>query len=135
MTEGLKWTVNQVPKSDDRFLDLMSEENVAKANEFHKSFPQYTVTPLQKLSALASYLGVKNHVQQYVAQLLANVSLVIFNQGITKFVNLFYRIRTQTFVGLFTIPRTFYPQFIKHIEQSPERFHLFFSGMHKINIF
>ena len=60
MTEGLKWTVNQVPKSDDRFLDLMSEENVAKANEFHKSFPQYTVTPLQKLSALASYLGVKN---------------------------------------------------------------------------
>lgn len=60
MTEGLKWTVNQVPTSDDRFLDLMSEENVAKANEFHKSFPQYTVTPLQKLSALASYLGVKN---------------------------------------------------------------------------
>ena len=60
MTEGLKWTVNQVQKSDDRYLDLMSEKNVAKANEFHKSFPQYTVTPLQKLSSLASYLGVKN---------------------------------------------------------------------------
>ena len=60
MTDGLKWTVNHVPGSDDKFLDLMSEENVAKANEFHKSFPQYTVTPLQKLSALASYLGVKN---------------------------------------------------------------------------
>ena len=44
---------------DDKFLDLMSEENVTKANEFHKSFPQYSVTPLQKLSALASYLGVK----------------------------------------------------------------------------
>lgn len=60
MTEGLKWEVNQVPKSDDKYLDLMSEENVKKANEFHKSFPQYSVTPLQKLSALASYLGVKN---------------------------------------------------------------------------
>ena len=59
MTEGLKWTVNHVPGSDDNFLDLMSEENVTKANEFHKSFPQYSVTPLQKLSALASYLGVK----------------------------------------------------------------------------
>ena len=59
MTEGLKWTVNHVPESDDKFLDLMSEENVTKANEFHKSFPQYSVTPLQKLSALASYLGVK----------------------------------------------------------------------------
>ena len=59
MTDGLKWTVNHVPGSDDKFLDLMSEENVTKANEFHKSFPQYPVTPLQKLSALASYLGVK----------------------------------------------------------------------------
>ena len=44
MTEGLKWTVNHVPESDDKFLDLMSEENVTKANEFHKSFPQYSVT-------------------------------------------------------------------------------------------
>ena len=60
MTEGLKWTVNEVPKSDDTYLELMSEANVQKANEFHKSFPQYTVTPLQKLSALASFLGVKN---------------------------------------------------------------------------
>ena len=59
MTDGLKWTVNHVPGSDDKFLDLMSEENITKANEFHKSFPQYSVTPLQKLSALASYLGVK----------------------------------------------------------------------------
>ena len=59
MTDGLKWTVTHVPGSDDKFLDLMSEENVTKANEFHKSFPQYSVTPLQKLSALASYLGVK----------------------------------------------------------------------------
>ena len=59
MTDGLKWTVNHVPGSDDKFLDLMSEENVTKANEFHKSFPQYSVTPLQKLSALAPYLGVK----------------------------------------------------------------------------
>ena len=59
MTDGLKWTVNHVPGSDDKFLDLMSEENVTKANEFHKRFPQYSVTPLQKLSALASYLGVK----------------------------------------------------------------------------
>lgn len=42
MTEGLKWTVNHVAKSDDKHLELMSEENVKKANEFHKSDPQYT---------------------------------------------------------------------------------------------
>ena len=60
MTEGLKWTVNHVAKSDDKHLELMSEDNVKKANEFHKSFPQYTVTPLQDLAELASYLGVKS---------------------------------------------------------------------------
>ena len=38
MTEGLKWTVNHVARSDDKHLELMSEENVKKANEFHKSF-------------------------------------------------------------------------------------------------
>lgn len=60
MTNGLKWTVNEVPGSQDTYLELMSEENVKKANEFHKSFPQYTITPLWKLSHLAEYLGVKN---------------------------------------------------------------------------
>ena len=59
MTEGLKWITNEVPKSEDSYLELMSEENVKKANEFHKSFPQYSVTPLKKLGALAEYLGVK----------------------------------------------------------------------------
>ena len=39
MTEGLKWTVNEVPKSDDKHLELMSEENVKKANEFTQEFP------------------------------------------------------------------------------------------------
>ncbi len=63
MTEGLKWTVNEVPKSDDKHLELMSEENVKKANEFHKSFPQYTVTPLQNLSSLA-YIWSKKHFLQ-----------------------------------------------------------------------
>ena len=60
MTEGLKWTLNEVPKSDDTFLELMSKENVKKANEMCIRDSQYTVTPLQKLSSLASYLGVKN---------------------------------------------------------------------------
>ena len=74
MTEGLKWTVNHVPGSDDKFLDLMSEENVTKANEFHKSFPQYSVTPLQKLSALAkSHTGNRGtgHWQRFLTFLPA----------------------------------------------------------------
>ena len=59
MTEGLKWTVNHVARSDDKHLELMSEENVKKANEFHKSFPQYTVTPLQDLAELHPILVLR----------------------------------------------------------------------------
>ena len=34
-------------------------EEMSKANNFHKSFPQYEVTPLTRLSRLAEYLGLK----------------------------------------------------------------------------
>ena len=40
MKEAIKWTVNHMPKSDDRQLDVMSLPNVAKARFFHSSFPQ-----------------------------------------------------------------------------------------------
>ena len=44
--ETIKWAVNEMPKTDDSQLQVMSLENVAKARAFHESFPQYSVTPL-----------------------------------------------------------------------------------------
>lgn len=55
----LKWTLNQIAKSDDTQVRNMSMEEMSKANNFHKSFPQYEVTPLTRLSKLAEYLGLK----------------------------------------------------------------------------
>lgn len=55
----LKWTLNQIAKSDDTQVQNMSMEEMSKANNFHKSFPQYEVTPLTRLSKLAEYLGLK----------------------------------------------------------------------------
>ena len=60
MSEKIKWVANKMPKSDDRHLGIMSLENVEAARSFHKSFPQYDVTPLAKLDALAADLGLKN---------------------------------------------------------------------------
>ena len=60
MSEELKWALNKMPKTDDRYLNIMSRENVVKANNFHRSFPQYSVTPLHKLSRMADYLGIRN---------------------------------------------------------------------------
>ena len=36
----------------------MSTENVAKARAFHRSFPQYSITPLAKLDGMAKNLGL-----------------------------------------------------------------------------
>ena len=56
--EEIKWVENHLPKSEDKNLGVMSLANVAKARAFHKSFPQYTVTPLAKLDGMAGELGL-----------------------------------------------------------------------------
>lgn len=58
-TAKIRWTLNNIAKSDDRQVAHMSVAEMAKAGDFHRSFPQYEVTPLTRLSSLASYLGLK----------------------------------------------------------------------------
>lgn len=56
--EKIQWAVNEMPKSDDKWLDVMAIEEIEKARSFHKSFPQYQVTPLAKLAGMAKLLGL-----------------------------------------------------------------------------
>lgn len=56
--EKMKWALNCMPKSEDKCLEIMAAENVAKARIFHKSFPQYSVTPLADLKNMAARMGV-----------------------------------------------------------------------------
>ena len=60
MADKIKWVANTMPKSDDAHLGIMSLAHVASARAFHESFPQYSVTPLAKLDALAADLGLAN---------------------------------------------------------------------------
>ena len=56
----VKLIQNECPKSDCKdVLDLMRLSELKKVLAFHKSFPQYSQTPLAKLDALAGKLGVK----------------------------------------------------------------------------
>jgi len=56
---NVKWTKNCVPKTDcSKSLSLMDIETVSTIRNFHKSFPQYGVTPLVSLEKLAGELGV-----------------------------------------------------------------------------
>ena len=56
--DAIKWAANQMPKSEDKWLSVMSAEKVAKARAFHQSFPQYAVTPLTALPEMAKRLGL-----------------------------------------------------------------------------
>ncbi len=56
--EKILWALNKMPKSEDKCLSVMSIENVRQARQFHKSFPQYSITPLAKLDGMAEELGL-----------------------------------------------------------------------------
>lgn len=56
--QNVKWVKNTMPASEDKNLSLMSQENVLKAISFHRSFPQYNITPLWELPAMAKTLGI-----------------------------------------------------------------------------
>lgn len=57
--ETIKWTSNIMEKGTCDELGIMKEDEINAARKFHKSFPQYTETPLQDLSHLAEFLGLK----------------------------------------------------------------------------
>ncbi len=58
MNPPIQWVLNKMPASEDRHLEVMSLPNVAKAQAFHRSFPQYGPTPLAKLPGMAARLGL-----------------------------------------------------------------------------
>lgn len=58
--ETIKWTSNNMDKTSCDELEIMKEDEVKKARSFHKSFPQYTETPLRELKGLADFLGLKS---------------------------------------------------------------------------
>lgn len=47
--DKILWTKNEMPKLEDKELAIMAPEESVKARTFHKSFPQYSVTPLAEL--------------------------------------------------------------------------------------
>ena len=57
--EQIKWTANHMPKTQDAHLSVMALKHVSKAQAFHRSFPQYSQTPLARLNGMAGELGLK----------------------------------------------------------------------------
>ena len=60
MEAKIRWKYNTMPPTEDQVLPLMSEKNVEQARTFHRSFPEYSITPLHALPAMAQRLGIGN---------------------------------------------------------------------------
>lgn len=60
MKESFNIVLNQSNKEDLADLSFINEEESSKAQKFHASFPQYSVTPLRRLNNLADLFGVKD---------------------------------------------------------------------------
>ena len=55
----IKWVKNAIPPSDcSKRLSLMDVGTISRVRDFHRSFPQYSPTPLAALDKLARELGV-----------------------------------------------------------------------------
>jgi len=58
MKDPILWAENNMTKSNDQHLAVMGLDEVNKAATFHRSFPQYSRTPLARLDKMASFLGI-----------------------------------------------------------------------------
>lgn len=58
--DRIKWVGNKMPKTEDNNLKIMALSEVKKARNFHKSFPQYSETPLVNLKEMSKFLGLKD---------------------------------------------------------------------------
>lgn len=59
MDQKIKWVKNQMLENQAKAaIDFLSCQEIDKVRQFHKSFPEYSPTPLCQLKELAGYLGV-----------------------------------------------------------------------------
>ena len=68
-----------------------------------------------KVALFASYDAIEDHMLEHVTQFLDNFFPVVVYQGITQLVRLFYRMWSETLVGLFPVPRTFLPEIVENV--------------------
>ena len=51
----IAWVENKMKKAIGVSMDFLSDDEIKRAKDFHKSFPEYAETPLRKLDNLAEY--------------------------------------------------------------------------------
>ena len=83
-----------------------------------------------EVALLLADAGIEANVQQNVAQFLTDFVFIVLYEGISQLEGLLDCVRTQTLVGLLSVPRTILPERVQNIEIAPESRHFFFFCVH-----
>ena len=67
-----------------------------------------------------TYLGIEYHVQKHITKFLGKFMLLSLEDSITQLIYFLESLRTQRFIGLFPVPRTFLAQLVKNIQKTAE---------------
>ena len=71
-----------------------------------------------KLVLLLSYLRIEDHVEEKVAEFLADIGHIFLEYGIGKLISFLDSLRTQGIQSLLVIPRTLLTERIHNVQQS-----------------
>ena len=67
-----------------------------------------------------AYLGIEKDMKQHITEFLRQFVFIACENGSIEFIHLFNGLRAKRLVGLLTVPRTFFPQFIEDVQNASE---------------
>ncbi len=82
-----------------------------------------------KLAVLLADFGIEKHVQQHVAEFLADFGGFAVEQGLREFVHFLNRVGAQTFVGLLGVPGAFHTQDVERVHNATHSREFFVAAM------
>ena len=78
---------------------------------------------------LRTDFGVKENVEKDVAEFLADVAVVLAEQGVAEFVDFLDGVGTEALVGLLAVPRALDAEPVENVEQAAEGVELLLTGV------
>ena len=82
-----------------------------------------------KFALLVTDFGIKDDVQQHVAQFFAYGIVILVHDGVGEFHGLLDGVGTQALVGLLAVPRALHAQLVKDVEQASESLQFLLSAV------
>ena len=82
-----------------------------------------------KSALLVADFGIKDNVQQHIAQFLTDFIVVLAHDGVGEFHGFLNGVGAQALVGLLAVPRALHAQLVQDVEQASKGLQFLLSGV------